>query len=233
VTGGALSLEVFHIFEETLLWGLILIACGYIMAWFVEYLMPESHHHHDPHDHDHQHGQASARKIVVGDAIHNISDGIILVPAFFASPMLGLAVTVSIMVHEALQEISEFFVLKQAGYTTKKALLVNFLVASTIFVGIFLSYLAISTHELEGILLAVSAGFFLHVVIHDLFPKRHAHETVQVFLAHIGLVFVGLLMMLGVTTAIGDTHEHGEEHAGEIDHGEYEGETTAEHASHE
>lgn len=208
VTSGALALEVFEIYDHALWVGIGLIAVGYGIAWALEALLPETHHHHDPAC-GHGHGKG-ARKLMIGDAVHNIGDGIILVPAFLVSPALGLAVTVSIFIHEALQEISEFFVLKQAGYSTKRALAINFAISSTILIGVGLSYLALASHELEGILLAVSAGFFLHVVVHDLLPKRAAHETFSAFVKHLLVVLVGLVLMALVTVALGESHSHGE-----------------------
>ena len=216
VTSGALALEVFEIFEGYLWQGIGLILIGYGLAWFVEKMMPESHHHHDPHSHDgHSHDKAGARKLLIGDALHNVGDGIILVPAFLVSPALGLAVTVSVFIHEILQGISEFFVLKQAGYSTKRALVLNFITNSTILFGVFLSYWAVASHELEGVLLAVSAGFFIHVVVHDLLPRPHQHETTKRFLQHVLLVAIGLLLMAGVASALGESHAHGDEHTDE------------------
>jgi zinc and cadmium transporter len=212
VTAGALALEVFEIFETTLLVGIALILCGYGFAWAVELLLPESHHHHDPHEHDgHHHDKKGAWKLLVGDSIHNIGDGIILVPAFMVSPALGLAVAASVFIHETLQEISEFFVLKQAGYSTRKALGLNLLSASTIFIGVGLGYFALASHELEGVLLGVAAGFFLHVVIHDLLPRRSEHESISQFLKHITVVAIGLLLMAFVASALGESHSHGDE----------------------
>ncbi len=212
VTSGALALEVFEIFAGHLWKGIGLILAGYGLAWLVETLMPESHHHHDPHDHDgHHHDKAGARKLLIGDAIHNIGDGIILVPAFLVSPALGLAVTVSIFIHETLQEISEFFVLKQAGYSTKRALTLNFLTSATILIGVGISYFAIASQELEGVLLALAAGFFIHVVVHDLLPKRTNHESARLFLQHVLLVVVGLILMAGISNALKDSHSHTEE----------------------
>jgi zinc and cadmium transporter len=211
ITSGALLLEVFHIYEGMIGYGIAFVLAGYALAWGIEAILPESHHHHDPADpHDHHHGKGSARKLLIGDSIHNIGDGIILVPAFMVSPALGLAVTVSIMIHEALQEISEFFVLKQAGYSTGRALLLNFVTASTILVGVAISYFALATPQLEGVLLAVSAGFFLHVVMHDLLPRRHEHESAKLFLAHVAVLALGLAAMASIAVALGETHTHGE-----------------------
>jgi zinc transporter ZupT len=209
VTSGALALEVFALTDTALL-AVLLIGAGYVLAWGLEYLLPEAHQHHEPEcEHDHHGHRTSARKLIVGDAVHNIGDGIILVPAFLVSPALGMAVTVSILIHEALQEVSEFFVLRQAGYSTKRALLVNFLVSSTIFIGIGLSYLAVVSHDLEVLLLAIAAGFFLHVVLHDLIPKPHHHGDRVGFLKHVLVLLIGLAVMSLVAFAVTDEHAHG------------------------
>jgi zinc transporter ZupT len=207
VTAGGLALEVLEL-ARSWLWGVILIIAGYVVAWAIHHLLPETHHHHDPHCHD-GHGK-SARKLLVGDALHNVADGIILVPAFVVSPVLGGAVTLSIVIHETLQEVAEFFVLRRAGYSTKKALLLNLATASTIFVGVGLSFLALVTTDLEILLLAFSAGFFLHVVIHDLWPRQHEQERASgTVRTHAILLVMGIALMLGVGLLIKDAHVHG------------------------
>lgn len=216
ITSGALALEVFELVSSVYL-GAGLIGLGYALAWGLSALMPESHHHHDAAC---AATQKSARKLIVGDAVHNVADGVVLVVAFAASPALGIAATVSIVIHEALQEISEFFVLRQAGYSVKKALMVNFAVSSSVLVGVFLGYFALASHDLEILLLAVSAGFFLNVVIHDLLPKPHQHETSSVFLKHLGLVLLGALLMGGVASVLGESHSHEEAGHEEVGHDE-------------
>ena len=106
---------------------------------------------------------------------------------------------------------ADFFILKQGGYSTKKALLINFSVSSTIFVGIFLGYFALASNDLEVWLLALSAGFFLHVVIHDLLPTPGKTDEGKSFLLHLAFVVVGAVIMGLVATALGDSHAHGEE----------------------
>lgn len=203
VTAGGLGLEVFEIAPS--IWqGVILIALGYVGAFALHTLLPETHQHHDPAC-NHGHGLA-AKKIIIGDAIHNVTDGVILVVAFSTLPALGIAATVSIMIHEVLQEISEFFVLKQAGYSNKKALLINFAVSSTILAGVGIGYFVSTYHELEVVLLALSAGFFSHVVLHDLLPKREDHQGVSQFFKHVLLVLIGALLMGTVASLLGEGH---------------------------
>ena len=222
ITAGGLALEVFEL-APSIAMGALLIGAGYVLASMIHALLPETHHHHDPLC-EHKHGVA-AKKLIIGDGIHNIADGIILVVAFTASPFLGIAATVSIFIHEALQEISEFFVLRQAGYSVKKALAVNLTVSSTILVGVFLGYFALATNELVVALLAVSAGFFLHVVMHDLLPRRSHHEDLMTFLKHVLIVIVGAILMGTIANYLTDSHAYGEGEHNEVhEAGEHEDE---------
>jgi len=206
VTAGALTLEVFEIADAW--WqGAGLIVLGYVLALVLHKLLPETHHHHGPDCH---HTHRKAKKLIVGDAIHNIADGIVLVVAFSVSPALGLGVLLSVVIHEALQEVSEFFVLRQAGYSVKKALMINFAVSSTILIGVGLGYFALASHQLEVLLLSLSAGFFFNVVLHDLLPKRSEHGAS--WLTQIVVVVAGVLVMAGAQWAVGTGHEHGHDH---------------------
>ena len=112
VTAGALAFEVFELTPS--LWiGVMMIIVGYVLAWLLQYLLPETHHHHND---ECAVKKGGAKKLIIGDAIHNVADGVVLITAFSVSSVLGFAITVSIVIHEALQEISEFFVLRRAGY---------------------------------------------------------------------------------------------------------------------
>jgi len=207
VTAGALALEVFSITPSFYI-GAVLIFVGYLLAWSFNKIFPETHHHHDETCVD---KEGAARRIIVGDAIHNIADGIILIAAFTASSALGLAVAISIVIHETLQEISEFFVLRRAGYSSKKALLINFAVSSAVIVGVLIGYFALASHGLEIVLLSISVGFFLQVVVHDLMPRKSHHETNDNFQIHVLLVVVGIILMGTISLLLGDTHEHGQD----------------------
>lgn len=238
VTAGGLAIEAFSI-ADTWWLGAGFIVLGYVLASVLHYILPETHHHHAD-DCTHTHGRG-AKRLIIGDAIHNIADGVVIVVAFMASPVLGLGVLASILIHEALQEVSEFFVLRRAGYSVVKALVVNFAVSSTILIGVFLGYFALASHDLEMVLLAVSAGFFFHVVVHDLLPKRRDHETSSHFWRHAAIVLIGVLIMAGVQAVLGESHEHGHndshthdsEHYDDGDHHDEDGEHIEDHHDEE
>lgn len=196
------------------------IIIGFLIMIVIFKFIPSFHHHHDENEDDHSHDKLDARRILLGDAIHNIADGVLLVTSFSISTQVGIITTLAIFLHEAVQEISEFFVLKEAGYSTKKALKVNFLVSSTILIGSIGSYFLLEIfHELEPILLALSAGSFLVVVILDLIPHSiRTSNTKTQYVKHISFFILGILIMFGLGSITEEGHDHDHDIHEEEDH---------------
>lgn len=173
--------------------------------------LPEFHHHHDEENEKHTHNKIDARRILLGDGIHNIGDGILLASAFSTDIRLGFFTAGAVLIHELVQEISEFFVLKQAGLSTRKALIYNFLVSGTILLGVLLgSFLVESIEVLKVPLLGITAGSFFYVVVKDLIPHsiRHGYATKN-YLHHIIWFIAGIALMTALNVSFG--HEHAED----------------------
>ena len=136
-----------------------------------------------------------------------MGDGLLLVTSFAINSTLGLAATISIFIHEIIQEISEFFVLKQAGYSTKKALLVNFSASATILFGSVGGFFLLKYFKfIEIPLLGLAAGSFLIVVIQDLIPHSIKTSTTKMhIIKHLTWFATGILIMIGLG-AISTTH---------------------------
>ncbi|OGG73663.1 hypothetical protein A3A40_03300 [Candidatus Kaiserbacteria bacterium RIFCSPLOWO2_01_FULL_54_20] len=176
------------------------IVLGAVVVLVAFRYIPQFHHHHDKNEHPHS--EIDVNRVLVSDAIHNIGDGVIIVVSFAASPLLGIASTASIMVHELLQEVSEFFVLKEAGLSVRAALVWNFITSSTILIGTFGAYFLLERFEaLEIPLLGLSVGSYLIVVFHDLIPHSISKSTEHWHLVKHALFFVvGLALMAAVAT---------------------------------
>lgn len=201
-----LAIESIHILGSLALVVLVVLA-GYLLVWLVDFIWPQFHHHHDE---ECASTHKSGRRVLFGDGIHNIADGLVLVPAFMASPTVGLGVTISVLTHELLQEISEFFVLRQAGYSTARALAYNFLVSSTILIGVGIGFVVSQTQLLQGILLALSAGFFINIVLHDLLPHHHGDVSKKSLPLHLVMIIVGMLLIGGINQIFVHSHSHSE-----------------------
>ena len=222
---GVLLVIAYHLSEEivehtgSLAAGMPWIVAGALVVLVGLRYLPDFHHHHAP-DADHSHSRIDAKRMLVSDGIHNIGDGVVIVAAFSASPMLGVVTTVSIVIHEMLQEISEFFVLRQAGLSVRQALLYNFAASSTILIGAIGSYFLLDAFEsLTVPLLGLAAGSYLIVVFHDLLPHSltSAHTRAH-YAKHAVLFIIGTVLMYGISAAL--PHEEHEEdessHAAEV-----------------
>jgi len=169
--------------------------------------MPESHHHHDPSDHSHTHSREGGRRVMIADGLHNTADGIILASAFALDIRVGVVVTIGIVVHEIVQEISEFFVLREAGYTAKEALIKNFFVSATILIGIAIGTSLSQVAGFESLLIGLAAGGFLYVVFLDLVPhsfeKCHSRHS---FLSHGFAAVLGIVLMFGINSVSAFAH---------------------------
>lgn len=215
-SAGVFMVITYSLFSETIEHGtslLVIVVSTIVGAAFLElmsHIIPHAHHHHDA-AHDHTHSRIDARRILLGDAAHNIGDGIILVPAYLAGPIVGLGTTVAILFHEMVQEIAEYFILREAGYSVREALMRNFIVSGSIFVGIFASLFFTHIEEFEGPLLAFAAGGFLYIIFRDLLPSIYASiKKSGKFLPFLIAALLGIAIMFGVTHVV--PHEHEEEH---------------------
>ena len=65
--------------------------------------------------------------IIIGDAVHNGVDGLVITASFLISIPIGIAATISVIAHEIPQEIGDFALLLHSGYSKRKALVLNLL----------------------------------------------------------------------------------------------------------
>jgi len=181
---------------------------GILVVTFLFKEVPEFHHHHSDEDcKEEKHDTGSTKRILWGDALHNIGDGILLGTAFTTSLTLGWVTTLSVLVHELVQEMSEFFVLRHSGYSIKKSLYLNFAVSASILVGALMSFLLLDVADvLEGPMLALASGSFLVVVFHDLIP--HSIKTSKSEgrkFRHLVLFALGMILMLALKLLIAES----------------------------
>jgi zinc and cadmium transporter len=185
--------------------GFMWIVAGMLFIWLLFKLLPAVHHHHDENMEAELHSRLDARKILVSDALHNMGDGILLASSFAISSSFGMLTALSIFIHELAQETSEFFVLRQAGYSTKKALVLNFIISSTILLGALGGFFLLETFEIfETPLLGLASGAFLVVVLYDLIPHSITVSRYKnLYLKHVLLFIVGIFLMFGISLLTG------------------------------
>jgi len=153
------------------------------------------------------HESREGMKVLLGDAIHNFIDGIIIALAFLADFNLGLITTLAVLVHETPMEISDFFILIHAGYSVKKALFYNVLISFTTIAGSLIAYFA--ANKVNGLVipaLGIVAGNFLYIATSDLIPELQDGEDSRRKISSIiqmSLIIFGVLIVYFSSSVLG------------------------------
>lgn len=212
--GVFLSLVLFELIPETLeanaTWGGIAVAFGFLAFYVLSYELHRYFHiaHHDDINCRHK---GAATLLLIGDAIHNVADGVVLGAAFLVDPALGVAVAVGLALHEIPQEIVEFGVLIRGGYPRLQAALLNLLSASSIVLGTVITILlAESFADFVWIITGVAAGNLLYIAAGDLLPRVHGSlASYGSFWKTFGTMVLGFLAMTLVLIYTHETFGHG------------------------
>jgi len=129
--------------------------------------------------HFHAHGtparvKPSGMLILVGDGFHNFVDGVIIAAAFLLDARLGVAATLAVIAHEVPQELGDYMILIDAGYTRRAALAYNLLASSASVAGGVTGYFVLgSALAVLPFVLMISAAAFVYIAVADLMPDLH------------------------------------------------------------
>lgn len=165
------------------------VLAGIVIFFMLEKLVIWRHcHRHDCR----AHGRAGPL-ILIGDALHNFVDGVVIAVAFLTSIELGIATALAVVAHEVPQELGEFAVLLDAGYGRMKAILLNTLSASATIPGAILAYFGLAaTSQAVPYVIALSAASFIYIATADLIPGLHRETTVAASMKQLLLLLAGI-----------------------------------------
>ena len=131
-----------------------------------------------------------------GDAVHNFIDGLVIAATFLTDIRLGIITSFAIALHEIPQEIGDFGVLLYSGFSRKKALFANFLVALTaVFGGIIGYFLSFQIENMTSYLLPFTAGGFIYIAASDLMPEIRKETSLRKSMLSFGVFLVGIAIM--------------------------------------
>jgi zinc and cadmium transporter len=131
--------------------------------------------------------------ILVGDAMHNFVDGAVIAAAFMASIPLGVATGVAVIAHELPQEVGDFAILLENGFTRSRALKWNLISGSTTIPGALLAYVGLQQlPQFNATILALSAASFLYIGLADLVPGLHRRIGAETGFGQLFLILAGV-----------------------------------------
>lgn len=170
---------------------------GVLLGIIIFFSLEKFIHWRHCHETDCQnHPQTLGLMNLVGDALHNFIDGMIIAASFLIDVRLGVITTIAIISHEIPQEIGDFGVLIHSGFKVKKVLLFNFLSALFSVLGALL--LIIIGDRFEGLIdfiIPLTAGGFIYIASSDLIPELKKDARPSKTLKQLLCIFLGIGLM--------------------------------------
>lgn len=180
------------------LWVLIGILAFFLLERFI-------HHHHD-HSSMHQDEKKSVIPlIVIGDTLHNFTDGMAIAATFLISIPLGIVTSLAVAAHEIPQEIGDFGLMLNKGLKRQRVLLVNLFSSLAAIAGAILIYLyQESLERFLPVILALTAGFFIYIALANLIPEIHNQDNQKVAFWETVMLILGVVIVyLAISTLEG------------------------------
>lgn len=169
----------------------LIVLFSFILFFLIEKVL-HWRHCHNGHCEVHTFGHMS----LFGDAFHNFIDGLVIAGTFLIDVKLGIITSLAIALHEIPQEIGDFGVLLYSGFSRKKALFFNFLVALTaVFGGIIGYFLSLQIENMTSYLLPFTAGGFIYIAASDLMPEIKKETSLKKSMLSFGIFLVGIVIM--------------------------------------
>ena len=183
--------EAFEVLGANLRTSLFVIL-GFLLFFVLEKIILWRHHYGSLEKHLHP----VVTMNLIGDATHNLIDGMLIGASYRVSVPIGLTTTLAIILHEIPQEIGDFGILIHGGLSVKRALGFNLLSALTAIIGAVISL--IIGHHAEGYalsLLPITAGGFIYIAGPDLIPELRHEVGIATSLGQLFSILLGIGVM--------------------------------------
>lgn len=180
----------------------ILLLAGVLVFFLLEKFI-HWHHCHTPSEqvskHLGHHPTHLAPLNLLGDALHNFIDGLVIAGSYFVSIPVGIATTIAVIVHEIPQEFADFGVLLYSGLSKSRALFFNFLSAAVAIIGAVVGLvIGVRSETFVHLILPFAAGGFVYIAGSNLIPELHKECGLKDSFWHFFVMVIGILIMLGL-----------------------------------
>lgn len=172
--------------DQKLAW--TLVAAGFAVFFVLEQFL---HRHHRKHG---LRAEPFTYLVLLGDGLHNFLGGVAIASSFLVDPRLGITAWLAAALHEVPQELGDFAVLVQGGWSRRRALLFNLLSGLTFLLGALLTW-----WMAQGVntawLVPFAAGNFLYIGASDLMPEINRQTRSGQDLLPLGCFTAGLAIL--------------------------------------
>ena len=191
---GTLLQNMFSKNELLICWGILFLFFFEKIISFIEYnnskkleINKEDHEHHE-HDHIHKHNHSNIIISLVGDFIHNLTDGMAIGAGFNKNIKVGVNLSLSIFFHEIPHEIGDFSYLLKQNMSITNSVISQMITALGSFLGVFLSFKF--GEEYSDKILAFASGAFLYLALNTIMGDlKNTKSILHIILEGISFIF--------------------------------------------
>jgi zinc and cadmium transporter len=131
--------------------------------------------------------------VILGDAFHNFIDGAIISAAVLTSVPLGVNTAIAVAAHEIPQEVGDIAILLSAGYSRRRALVLNLASGGAGIAGSLVGYSTVNVIPgVRPFILAFSSASMLYIAMSDLIPDLHRGTVDRNSLRQVLLIAAGI-----------------------------------------
>jgi len=183
------------------------VLLGILVFFVLEKALIWRHAHHDHgnsetghpgHHHHGEHGKGHAGALImIGDTFHNFLDGVLLTAVFVSDVRLGILTGLAMIAHEIPQELGDFAIMIESGFSRSLTFALNGLTSLAMIVGALLAWWRIA--EIQAFLpyiLAFTSASFLYIAVADLIPALHRGIKLRESLAQLVLIAAGISLAM-------------------------------------
>jgi zinc and cadmium transporter len=122
---------------------------------------------------------------------------------------MGVVTTFAIALHEIPQEFGDFSILLHSGMPVRRALIYNFLSATTAIAGAVVGFVFLSNLEAWiPYAVAMAAGGFIYIATADLMPELHRETQPAKLVAQSLALLAGVILLAVAFQVTSQTHIH-------------------------
>jgi zinc and cadmium transporter len=178
---------------------MITVLAGIFVFFMLEKALIWRHGHHvDGHGHALRGVHAAGPLVLLGDTFHNFLDGVLLTAVFVSDFELGVITGLAMLTHEIPQELGDFAIMLQSGFSRLRTFVWNGVASLAMFAGALLAW-----WQLDALrpwlpqVIAFTAASFIYIAVADLIPSLHRGVKPRETLAQV-LLIVGGMLTIGV-----------------------------------
>jgi zinc and cadmium transporter len=173
------------------------------------FLLERFIHHHHSHNHDNEQEEKKSiiPLVILGDTMHNFTDGVAIAATFLISVPLGIVTALAVAAHEIPQEIGDFGLMLNKGLKRKRIILINLFSSLAALAGALLTY--VYQESIEGylpVILAVTSGFFIYIALANLVPEIHNRDNQKVAFWETVMLLLGVVVVYFAISTLHGAH---------------------------